>query len=137
MEVPIGVQWMSITGTSLLVEASCAMRVWVKEARISVQPPTLEVECLSTAFADTNIAIANEGDDPVEIFDIALSDTWANVVGIMDDDGVEVTLPAVFVSQQTFTATVRTEGTAVPAGPHVTNGTVFSSNGEDFFNVKF
>ena len=41
-----------------------------------------------------------------------------------------------FLSQQVITATVSAEGTAVPVGPHVTNGTVFSSNGEEFFNLN-
>jgi hypothetical protein len=52
MEIPIGVLPFSVTGSSTLVEASCNMQIWVKQARISLEPGLVEVDCLSTAFAD-------------------------------------------------------------------------------------
>ena len=124
------------TGSSTLVEASCSMRIWVKEARIAVEPGVVEVDCLSTAFADNDIVVTNEGDDPVEIFDISVSHPWALIVRIIDGNTVEVSLPVVLLSRHTLIATLRTDGTAVPPGLHVTNGTVSSSNGEDSFLVN-
>ena len=111
--------------------------VFVKEARVEVQPTEVAIESLSTSFGEATMQVKNMGDDPSVVTSIVLNETlgWLSVAKILDGD-VVVALPYEVPSGGALQVYLQGAGTAVDVtpengAPYRATGTVMSSSGDE------
>ena len=138
MELGIGTTPITISGTSNIGGASCDLYLSVRVARIDVNPTYVETESDNLNYADVNLRVFNEGDDPVDIYGVDLPNApWISVAQARAASGDILQLPAQIESMAVMFITLRAAGTAAPAGVHIVNGTVLSSNTNEDFDIVF
>jgi hypothetical protein len=119
------------------LSASCRLEIFVKEARITLEPASLAIDSLGTSYGSASMRIKNDGDDPVSIFDVVFSMTSVTIDEVADPDGVTMALPTEIPAGSNIMLTVRGEGTAVAPGEYNTNGTVVASTGNEPVSILF
>ena len=89
----------------------------------------MEISSLSTAYGEEYLLIQNQGDDPADVYDVVLDETWVGAVQVLLGD-VATDVPFYGLPpQESLIVKLRGAGTSLPEGVHTAGGAVRAPRG--------